>query len=246
MLLWLTVALSAAQSSDQLVLQRISAQHELRLADGAPHISPAVYERALDGEVVTQLTTVSGTPAAKAWGVAVVDAPIERVWAAVNDDVGLANLLPVEHSEVVRGEPGSHRRQVLETLPLPLLRDRWWLVEIEHNAELYAQTEGAAWEQAWRDIDAPLTAEQAAVVDGAVSVAWTRGAWLAVALPSDRTLLEYYTWSDPGGSVPAGPASRFARGAVRDALLAVRDLASHPRAGGPQPLRPDGSPLSGR
>lgn len=59
-----------------------------------------------------------------------------------------------------------------------------------------------------------------------------------------RTAVEYYAWSDPGGIIPARPASRFAAGAIErllnDMEAFAKEVAHLPRAGF---LRPDQTPL---
>ena len=73
-------------------------------------------------------------------------------------------------------------------------------------------------------------------------VAWTKGAWLLMALDDGRTLIEYHTWSDPGGSVPVGLATRFAAGEVAQNLTNMANFARNhiPSCTG-QFHRPDGS-----
>jgi hypothetical protein len=76
-------------------------------------------------------------------------------------------------------------------------------------------------EEVYEDLGTPLAerAERGRPVD------WTRGSWLVVGLADGRTVAEYFAWTDPGGMIPARPASRFARGAIRDTLDAIGRLA---------------------
>lgn len=151
-------------------------------------------------------------------------------------------------SAVIGGRPHSHGRRVFEYLPLPLIvSDRWWVVDMHMNRGLYEASDGVIWELAWTDAtsaDALTGTPFAEVAAGGVPVAWTRGSWLLYRIDERRTLVEYTSWSDPGGSLPAGPATRFGGGAVKDTLRAVAALADEahgrPKAGF---VRPDGTPL---
>lgn len=219
----------------------------LRMAE-APQIPAWAYARAAKGEVATGLEAVDGSAAGKGWGVAVLDAPVEAVWMAINDESRQAGRMPVSVSAVVGGAAYAAPRQVFEYLPLPIVSDRWWVVDIAHNGPLYAASSGRMWELSWVDdpnaqqvVDASAYASQAA---SGVPVAFTRGAWLLIDAGEGRTLVEYYAWSDPGGSVPAGLASRFAGGAIRDTLKAAGALATESLALSRAPYRrPDGTPL---
>ncbi len=189
---------------------------------------------------------VSGVSAAKAWGAIRIDAPIEAVWLVLNDESRLAGELPVSHAAVLSGDVHGNRR-VFEYLPLPIVSDRWWVVDVRHNAPLYTASSGRVWEMAWSDAPSEElkgTDWESLAADG-VEAAWTRGSWLLVDLGEHGTWVEYTTWSDPGGSLPAGPATSFASGAVKSTLEAVAELAdrarSESRAGF---TRPDGSDLA--
>ena len=114
----------------------------LRMAPAAPVIPDEEYRRVAGGETVTGLVRVQGYKAAKGYGARVVDQPIGRMWAAINDD-------------------RVHQGRL------------WFLVDL----------------------------------DGA------------------STVVEYYVWSDPGGSIPAGSANLFARGSITDTLEAMARLA---------------------
>ncbi|MEZ4320695.1 MAG: hypothetical protein R3F61_24655 [Myxococcota bacterium] len=226
------------------VLDATQAARALRRAD-APSISAQAYADALSGRIVTGIESVDGVAVAKAWGLAVVDTPIEAAWMAINDESRMGGRMPVSVSEVIGGTPKSTPRRVFEFLPLPIISDRWWVVDMEANAALYAK-EPRMWELAWTDATSEANVAGTAMAEQAaqgVPVAWTRGSWLLVDLGDGRTLVEYFSWSDPGGHIPAG-ASRFGGSAVTQTLKAVADLAQESRAlSRAGYTRPDGSPL---
>jgi hypothetical protein len=57
-------------------------------------------------------------------------------------------------------------------------------------------------------------------------LAWTKGAWLLVDIDGQSTWVEYQTWSDPGGKLPAGAVSRLSAGGISDTLETIEELAN--------------------
>lgn len=236
--------MACASATTGAVLGDLADLRRLRLDDSAVTPPKSVWELPYH-EPAAGIRRVDGVAAAKAWGAIRVDAPIEAVWQVLNDEERLVDDLPISTSAVLSGELHGERR-VFEYLPLPIVSDRWWVVDIEHNDRLYTASDGQMWEMAWRNTDPALIerTHYAPIAAGGVPAAWTMGSWLAIDLGEDGTWLEYTTWSDPGGSLPVGPATSFASGAVKKTLLAVAHLAEaardESRAGY---VRPDGSPL---
>lgn len=234
---------AATTDGVQTGVQRVAPHRELRDAREPAEPPAWAYDEAGSGPVAG-IVPVAGTTA-KAWGVAVFDLPVEAVWMAINDESRMAGALPISVSRVVAGRERAAPRQVFEAMDLPIINDRWWVVDVHHNAALYQASGGRVWEASWTDathsanLDDPVARR---TMESGVPVEWTYGAWLLVDL-GDRTVVEYYTWSDPGGSIPAG-ASRFAGGAVRKTLAAIGELAAanvgRDRTGF---VRPDGRPL---
>jgi hypothetical protein len=211
----------------------------------APDIPASVYRQAINGKVATGIEVVEDIKAAKGYGVAVFDVPIEVFWRAVTDEDHHANKLPVTHSRTIEGTPRAHDHTLFQYMDIPLFTDRWWLVRIRYNSSLYTASNGRAWELTWVDrlkethlrkkLDPALLADS-------MPIAWSKGAWLLVDLGGGRTLVEYHTWSDPGGYVPVGPATRFAAGEVETTLVNMSNFAKKhtPTCSGTF-MRPDGS-----
>ena len=249
--LLLTAGESVASEVSELVAEvRVLEAHRVhRGAPEAPRIPGAAYARALAGETVSGIVGVEGVPSAKGWGVKVLNLPVEAVWAAVNDEMSQPGRLPVSYSAIVGGSPHRAERLVFQYMPLPWpFSDRWWITRIHFSEQLYEQSRGRMWEMYWEDeMDFfPRGHREAqALADDGYPVSWTRGAWLLIPLSDGRTLVEYYVWSDPGGRLPAGPASRFAAGAVEETLNEITVLSSD-RQGqveGQGFVRPDGDPI---
>jgi hypothetical protein len=225
-LVWM---IAAAHGASPGLIDEIVATRGQRNLDSAPAIERSAYERALGGEVVTGLVDVPGHKARLAWGVAVVKAPTDRFWAAVNDDRSKVAYTKLEHLELLSGEACGPSRVVFQYLGVSLLTDRWWVVQQRHNTGLASATEGRLREVSWKSVAdqaAALTPSARTWADQGMAIPFTEGSWLVGDLGDGRTLVEYYAWSDPGGSVPARMASSFAAGGIEDTFASMTTLAT--------------------
>jgi len=218
--------LVAARSADLL--------RPLRLADPVPLPAAGSYGRAAAGEIVTGL--VQGAPGEphRAWAVAVLDVPVDSLWAAVNDELGFADEAWGGRGWVVDGQACADGRASLVTLPVPILPDRWWVVRYRQNPTLERRSDGTLRELSWREEPDGLgwaTPGQRAAVEGGREVAISRGAWLLIALDEQRTLVEYQLQSDAGGSLPQTAAAAFCASAIRNTLRAMEARAARGAAG---------------
>lgn len=222
---WLLVPVSLASDLPPAVLEARGA----RLLSSVPAIPADAYARAHSGEVVTGVVAVDDTVLRKAWGVAVIDTPIDRFWAAINDDRSKPDYTSLGQVVLLDGEYCGPRRTVFQYLDVSVLSDRWWVVEQKVNTALADRTGGRVREMAWTsvsDAHARLDDVSREWAAKGVQVPFTEGSWLLADLGGGRTLVEYYAWSDPGGSVPAGMASRFAAGGISDTFSAMKRLAA--------------------
>ena len=208
-------------------VDQAAALRGMRLAPDVPPLSSQHYERAAGGEVVTGLEVVAGHKAKKAYAVGIVGVPIDSFWRAINDDPRKVDYTKLGYAEVLSGGVCGTRRQVFQYLPVSLMTDRWWAFEVRANTGLHEASAGALREQYWTSDAAtePLTASAQAWADKGMSVVFTQGAWLLMALADGSTLVEYYSWADPGGAVPAGLASSFAAGSIKDTFASMTELA---------------------
>lgn len=211
----------------QAALDSASSLRTMRLATGAPTFGPDVHPRVAAGEVVTGLETVSGHKAKKAYAMGIVPTPIDAFWRAVNDDPRKVDYTKLGYAEVLSGGVCGTRRQVFQFLPVAMMTDRWWTFEVRSNQAIYDASAGAVREQYWNSetFGEPLTPSAQSWADKGMSVVFTQGAWLLMSLRSGGTLVEYYSWADPGGAVPAGLASSFAAGSIKDTFEAMTELA---------------------
>src|SRR5690606_13756818 len=88
MWLWCLALGAMANPSLESRLAEVEALRPLRLGGDVPPIPAEAYLSVARGNVETGLMDVEGYSAKKAWGAAIVDVPIARYWAAINDDPG--------------------------------------------------------------------------------------------------------------------------------------------------------------
>ena len=192
-------------------LEATEAFRSQRLAQGVPVVTPQQYASALAGEEVTGLIGVEGHGAKKGYGVRVVDVPIDKMWAAVNDDRGKVRYTKLSYTEVVDGRHCQDGRRVFQFLPVPLVTDRWWQLDVRLNTAIAKASSGAVREMFFKSVnsDELATDTMRAQARRGVRIAFAEGAWYLRDMGNGQTLVEYYTWSDPGGSIPSGFASVF-------------------------------------
>lgn len=218
-IIWL-MASAFAGPDPALVLERIeqtAAVRSQRITTGVPAVREGDYKSAAGGSVATNIISVDGYGAKKAYGVTVVPVPIDKMWAAVNDDFGKVDNTRLAFAEVVAGTPCGPERTVFQYLPISMVSDRWWIAKQTTNAALFAATDGRVREMRWKSLDVmePSTPTTKQWAEKGIPLKFTEGAWFLVDIDGENTLIEYYTWSDPGGSVPASIASSFAAGSIK-------------------------------
>jgi len=228
MLAWLvgSTALAVTTAQVEQRVEEIRSLRSLRITEGIPVIESSHYEVAARHEVSTDLQAVPGHKAKKAFGVVVLDAPIGRVWAAVNDENSKVEYTKIGFLEVLKGKACVSGRHVFQYLPVRFVTDRWWIVEQIANSELFDASGGRVREMRWTSVDdEPSTSTSRTWSEKGMRIAYTQGAWFLVEIDPTHTLVEYYVWSDPGGSIPAGLASSFASGSISETLMTMERLA---------------------
>lgn len=227
MSLWIGLAFAGGPDA-ALVQQRLEEVRSLRagrLTTDAPVISDDMYAEAVQGEIPTRMESVPGHAAKKAVGVGIFPVPIGQLWAAVNDESSKVENTRLGFLEILEGKDCESGRRVFQYLPVSLVSDRWWVVEQTVNGPLMGQTDNRVREVQWKSVETSVVTPSAQKwMDKGISVAYTHGSWLLIDLDGTHTLVEYYTWTDPGGSIPAGLASSFAGGAISDTLAMTAKL----------------------
>lgn len=185
----------------------------------------------------------------KGTAVVAVELPVELVWKAVNDEDHHAlkgSYIPVRYSEVIEGTAHGDRRLLFQYFQQMGI-GRWWVTRNWMNRELYEDSGARLWELIWEDEMAGLDRSQPPfdkIGSGVSPVRSTRGSWLLVRVADRCTLIEYFSWSEPGG-VAALVQSFLIRKLLRKTLvgairLAEEHISSRSHSGF---IRPDGSLL---
>lgn len=235
LLLALSALACAVPATEVTAAVEATAKHRVhRMAHSAPSIGQENYAEAATGQNVTGLTAANAQGKRAAWGLTVIDAPIAQVWSAINDFSDRIDYSKVSFSQVQQGTHCRSGRQVFQYLPLGFpVSDRWWVSTLTINEPLRARSDGAMRELAFEattDPSALKTDEARQRAAQAVPVGASQGGWLLVDIGGHSTLIEYFAFSEPGGSVPTSFANAFASSGVKSTLEAVAKLtAADPR-----------------
>ncbi len=209
-------------------------------------VPEAVYRKALrrPGTPVVHRDGKAGA------GVVLAEMPIEPLWVAVSDEGHHAlkpEYMPIEQSTLVSGTPHGADRTVFQYFQRFGV-GRWWVTRVQVNAELYARSGGKLWEVWWvdaiDDVD-PTLPPMSEVAEDIRPINASEGAWLLSPIADGCTLVEFYTWSDPGGAMALGQsmmAGKTIKTTVRGMLTMAAEHSSLPHDGPPF-LKPDGTPL---
>lgn len=228
------------------ILERLAAL-ELRRASQTASLAPdppvALYQKAVKkpGQPVTERHGKEGR------GVVIAAVAAEKLWLALNDEDHQVSggYVPLRHSQVLEGESHGSGRLIFQYFKKAGL-GRWWISTVEMNRELWRASEGGLWELHWEDrIRETDYGDVVAAADpGVPPLEASRGAWLLVPMGKQCTVLEYTTWSDPGGFLGLAQ-SLVARRALRDTLRGIVRMATeHSVEPHDEPfVRPDGSLL---
>ncbi len=186
----------------------------------------------------------------KGAAVIAVELPVELVWKAVNDEdhhTLKRSYIPVRHSEVIEGTAHGDRRLLFQYFQWMGI-GRWWVTRNWMNRELYEGSSGRLWELIWEAEMTGLDRSQPPfdrMGSGVLPVRSTRGSWLLLRVADRCTMIEYFSWSEPGGAA-ALVQSFLIRKLLRKTLLgAVRLAEDHLSSSRSHSgfIRPDGTPL---
>jgi hypothetical protein len=251
LMVWLFIAIAFASPDDDYAhIVGLEEYRPMRLAQDVPSITESQLRAVLGGEPFGGIKIVEEVAAGLGYGAMLFPVGVEAIWATITDEDELDGELGLGVSAIVGGERYRDGRLLFQTLNLPFpVDDRYWVTKVSHNSPLFTGSQGAMWELSWTDagVDVDLSAgAYATAIEGATKISWTTGAWLLIPLDADRTLVEYFAWSDPGGSVPRRLASKFVGRQVRATLRNVLELSQKRKKASvlSQMVQPDGLPLN--
>jgi len=211
-------------------LKETNAHRTMRVGQGIPNISQEAYKKAANGDIVTGIQAVAGYKEKIAWGVAVLKAPMKDFWASINDGEQHAGKTPVSFAKVIVGEPCHDKRQMLMILPVPVMMDRWWIIQTSINTKIKNASQGRVREMSWINVPnadkISLTESLQAKVKDKKLVEFTRGAWFVLQLDDEHVLGEYHTWASGGDHVPASITESLVLASIVKTMRVMEDYAS--------------------
>ncbi len=234
MMFFLSVlAFAESEFSEERLFQALRDAQQyrsLRQGVGLPTISEESYQKAAKGQIVTGIQSVPGYEAKVGWGVAVLKAPIDDFCAGINDGEAHTGKTPIAFAQVIAGEACMDKRQMLMILPIPLIRDRWWIIESNINTPLKKSSAGLAREMSWSNVP---NARQLALPEdlkgklvGKTLVEFTKGAWFIVRLDKTHILGEYHTWAVASNQLPFSMAESIVQSSIVKTMRAMEAYAS--------------------
>lgn len=207
---------------------------KLRYLKFYPEYPTSGYQKAATGQVATGLIPVKDYKTQIVWGIAVFDININTLYAGLNEELKHISTTPIDYTTILKGAACSNNRQVLMHLPVPLLSDRWWVVTHNTNPRIRAKSQGNVLELTWdgvEDVETLILDEETKnIVDGSVYVSFNKGGWFFIKLDETHTLAEYFSWSNPGGSIPdymLSYVSSFTESSIEDTFIAMETYAKN-------------------
>lgn len=175
----------------------------------------------------------------RALGYILIDHPRPAVWLAALEP----DYIPVKGlTEFMTKTDSIGNSTWYQHIKLPWpVTNRHWLIDLENNTELADATRGKVWEQTW-DLNPGREPEAKRIVGrglvSGITVAEAQksiftpvnhGAWIAVRLRDDKTMLIYAVTSVIGGMIPESLVIRYAMSTLDELLYGIADRAEKMR-----------------
>ena len=211
-LLWTPFALADDASLPGNSIPAVLATMERHSVHGLPTLTESQFQKIESGQPLTIVRRAADKEVEDfgIYGFKVVEAPRLLVWTALLG--GNRELDPRYSRATLRRQPGgSYTRYQHIDLPWPV-RNRHWIIHSSKNVAIADATDGQVWQHHWQLID-NAAAEMAAAVGRfpeiterrlrkSILIGANEGAWSAVSLDEQRTLLVAYFDFDLGGRLP--------------------------------------------
>ncbi|MFT4977048.1 MAG: hypothetical protein ACI8S6_002953 [Myxococcota bacterium] len=218
MIWWTLLAAATAASPDEI--SAALADFNAGAVFPLPPLDGPQLTELSSGEVVSLLMGGGGAAVWRSVGMVVAPAPRAAIWLSCQDPHFSNAERVTEHR--LAGSDDIDRATWYGFLDLPMpIADRHWAVDVWNNHDLAQKTGGRMWEHPWRlnpdgvALIRPLVvagevgALTEAGLDHAIYTPVNDGAWVAIALSPDETLLAYQGATDIGGVLPARIVAQF-------------------------------------
>jgi len=199
-----------------------------------PALDSAQLQRLTEGKIVKirERPSVADAPQ-RVIGFILVDEPRAKLWLAARDP----HFSSLDSFTEVALSPTDQQKVLwyqFFDVPKPF-SDRHWLITVEDNHVMAKETNGVSWEHPWDLTSDGLSQVHQAVNNGglpgidkklverAIYVTVNNGAWIAIELPEDRTLLGFHATSVIGGRVPDRLVADYAMWSLGSALSRIAE-----------------------
>lgn len=169
-------------------------------------MDPTTEARVKRGEVVCRTEPVPGHPTPQLTVHAVIDKPVERVWALIDKSNNYARYMPrvKDATEISREGDVVRTRQTIE-MPFPL-KNLTSTTEATHTV-----IEGEMYRRAWKLVEGDYKKND--------------GAWTLEPLDEGRTLVRYQIHVEPNTKIPKKLQSMVQEKAMPKLIQVLRDRA---------------------
>ena len=199
---------AVAGDADLTVYPEDAVPPSLKLGPAGKSLTAAELKDLKDGEILTALIDVPSNPVKKGIGVAVVDAKPAKVFAQLGDYANLKDFMPYVKKTTVDAVEGNVTT-VSFVLEFPLgLAGRNYQLKLTDGPKEY-------------DGVKVLVSEW--VYTGKGNIIDTTGQWELAPWGTDKTLVRYTVFTDPGGSFPNWIKNKASKTALTNVITAVRD-----------------------
>lgn len=150
----------------------------------------------------------------------IVNLPAEKVWSVLRDTSTYVEFMPYLVECAVVGPAGPNALFEYQLIDPPIVDKRDYTLRVVVTED----PERGFWQRRWTPANEAGPAER----EGVVRVSVCDGTWTVERLGSQSTRLEYWLYTDPGGSIPTWVANKANTTSVPDLLDAVRKRARDP------------------
>jgi hypothetical protein len=237
-------------------IHSLDTYRQLRYYQDMPAFSDDDYRRIIAGKAQITYRDIAGSGLKKSLLGVILPISAEKLWLIVNDRNHFEYFFKGVTEAVILNRVGASVT-TFQFLELPVVSNRYYVTTATVNLKLNQAAGGKMLESSWDAVTDPQPFIEAGLKNGSIKT--TRqmllkgvlikrnfGAWLLTPLPNNRTLLEYYLFSDPDGSIPDFAINKATRRTMENvaklfSTLSEAQFNQHFNAGHEAVFNPDGT-----
>lgn len=201
---WMVAALLLVALSAQAGERGKGAWKEVQDDDGI-----TVWTRDVQGSSVREV---------KAQGA--IDAPIDRIWDVLVSVEKYTEFMPYVLEAKVLERPSASESVEYQRIDPPFVDMRDYVLRVQ----LDKNTTTGVYKRTW----SPVEGKGPQPCSDCVRLTVVDGSWTLERVGEQQTLVTYYLYTDPGGSIPAWVANKANSTSVPDLLTAVKKRSLNP------------------